>query len=122
MYVRSPAGFVRRSDTKYDAQATDLKVHITNKITQSKEDHFYNFTQLGESLVRDLGLPPDYLDTYVRPRAQAVSRFLFHTTRVQPKPPAHFPGRWHLFGVDWLLDRAGKLHLLEVSDGLFVDV
>ena len=32
---------------------------------------------------------------------------------MQPTPPAHVPGRFHLFGIDWLLDGEGKLHLLE---------
>jgi len=106
-------GFVRKSDKQYDVHSKDLNVHITNKVTQSKEEHFFNFTMLGKELHRELGLPADHLDTYVRPRAKAVTRFLFQTTLVQPQPPRHVPGRFHLFGIDWLLDAKGKLHLLE---------
>lgn len=106
-------GFVRKSDKTYDVHSKDLNVHITNKVTQSKEEHFFNFSTLGQELHRELGLPADHLDTYVRPRAKAVTRFLFQTTLVQPQPPRHVPGRFHLFGIDWLLDAKGKLHLLE---------
>jgi hypothetical protein len=106
-------GFVRKSDRTYDVHSKDMNVHITNKVTQSKEEHFFNFTKLGYELHRELGLPADHLDTYVRPRAKQVTRFLFQTTLVQPQPPRHVPGRFHLFGIDWLLDAKGKLHLLE---------
>jgi len=106
-------GFVRKSDKVYSETARDMNVHITNKITQSRDDHFFNFTTLAWSLHHESGLPRDHVDAYVRPRAQNVSRFLFHTARVQAKPPAHVPGRFHLFGIDWLLDSAGQLHLLE---------
>jgi hypothetical protein len=82
-------GFVRKSDKPYDAAAKDMNVHITNKISQSKEDHFFNFSTLAASLHAEMNLPLDHLARYVRPRAQNVSRFLFHTARVQPKPPAH---------------------------------
>jgi hypothetical protein len=106
-------GFVRKSDKVFDLGSKDLNVHITNKVTQSKEEHFFNFTTLGNELHRELGLPLDHLDKYVRPRAKAVTRFLFQTTLVQPKPPRHVPGRFHLFGIDWMLDAKGQLHLLE---------
>ena len=106
-------GFVRKSDKVYDADARDLNVHITNKVTQSKAEHFFNFSYLAHSLHADMGLPRDYLDRHVRPRMQAVSRFMFETARAAKHPPNHNPGRWHLFGVDWMLDAAGKLHLLE---------
>ena len=106
-------GFVRKSDRPYDIHSKDLNVHITNRITQSKEEHFFNFSTLGRELNRELGLPIDHLDKYVRPRAMNVTRFLFQTSLVQPQPPRHVAGRFHLFGIDWLLDAKGNLHLLE---------
>jgi hypothetical protein len=106
-------GFVRKSDKRFTLESKDLNVHITNKASQSKDEHFFNFSTLAHELHREHGLPLDHMDKYVRTRAQAVTRFMFHTTLIQPNPPRHVPGRFHLFGIDWLLDSKGKLHLLE---------
>lgn len=106
-------GFVRKSDRKFDLNAKDLNVHITNKVSQSKDEHFFNFDTLGKELHTELGLPLDHLSRVVVPKAKKISRFLFQSTLIQQKPPRHVAGRFHLFGIDWMLDSQGELHLLE---------
>lgn len=51
--------------------------------------------------------------TDLREHLKKVTRFIFQVAKVQPKPLSRFPGRFHLFGIDWLLDAKGKVHLLE---------
>lgn len=105
-------GFIRKSDTVFTGNVKDKKQHITNLITQNGKDHFFNFTFLGEALKEEMGFGDDYINK-LRDYCKKVSLFLFQTARVQPKPLAHFPGRYHVFGIDWVIDSSGGIHLLE---------
>jgi len=105
-------GFVRKSDTVYDENDKRTTVHVTNSINQKKTNHFFSFEELGDELKREMGFPSDYLNR-AREHMKMVSMYVFKTTDVQPKPPRKFPGRFHLFAIDWLIDSDGNLHLLE---------
>jgi hypothetical protein len=105
-------GFVRKSDKPYNLSDTRTTVHVTNSVLQDKDNHFFSFDQMAASLTGELGFSPGYLER-MRDYMKRVSLFVFKTTEAQKKPLSRFPGRFHLFAVDWLIDAEGRVHLLE---------
>jgi len=106
-------GFIRRSETKYATASTkDRKAHITNIQGQDSKDHFLNFTDLGKELEKELGFEKDFISK-IRDHMKRASVYVFKTTDTQKKSLSRFPGRWHIFGVDWMIDVNGTVHLLE---------
>jgi len=105
-------GFVRKSDTKYSEHSRKKNTHVTNAVSQSSKDHFFNFTYLNHALHQEMAFPLDYISR-AREYLKRVTLYMFHTARVQPQPLGRINGRWHIFGVDWMIDQYGHIHLLE---------
>ncbi|GBG34572.1 Tubulin polyglutamylase TTLL7 [Hondaea fermentalgiana] len=105
-------GFVRKSDTRYSRDTKNTKVHVTNAGSQSKVNHFFSFDEMAEELSREMDFPPEYL-ARAREYMKKVSLYVFKTTDVQNKKLKRVPGRFHLFAIDWLIDKLGNVHLLE---------
>eukprot|EP00514_Thraustochytrium_sp_LLF1b_P009613 CAMPEP_0184545674 /NCGR_PEP_ID=MMETSP0199_2-20130426/4461_1 /TAXON_ID=1112570 /ORGANISM="Thraustochytrium sp., Strain LLF1b" /LENGTH=646 /DNA_ID=CAMNT_0026939995 /DNA_START=75 /DNA_END=2015 /DNA_ORIENTATION=+ len=105
-------GFVRKSDTKYDENDSRATVHITNSVKQKRANHFFSFEDMARDLQNDMGFSPGYLDR-ARDYMKKVSTFIFKTTETNKKPLSRFPGRFHLFAIDWVIDSSGQIHLLE---------
>ena len=106
-------GFVRRSATAYSSTSLNDKLaHITNHASQSSDDHFASFGALEQALASEMGFAPDYLRTTFSRRAKAVTNFVFQSARTRLKRRA---GAYMLFGLDWMIDRSGGVHLLEAN-------
>lgn len=106
-------GFVRRSANKYSSDNLDNKlIHITNVDAQegAAEDHFWGFPTLERALASELGFPSDYMRTTFRARTKHVTNFVFQAGRARFKRRA---GSYMLFGLDWMIDARGGVHLLE---------
>ena len=119
-------GFVRRSEHAYSLEGSDLtdaKAHITNDFSQSSENHFFSFEQLGEILMKEsmnratgYRFPPDYFDRVFRPRVMRITNYLLHTAmdRSGHKIEAR-PGRYQFFALDLMIDADGHVFLLEAN-------
>eukprot|EP00924_Labyrinthula_sp_SR-Ha-C_P004814 maker-scaffold_1-snap-gene-13.39-mRNA-1 protein AED:0.04 eAED:0.04 QI:81/0/0.5/1/1/1/2/0/645 len=107
-------GFVRKADVVYNPNESNKNAHITNAIGQSTKDHFFNFDQLSELLFNEPGskFPKNFM-TLKRPYLKKVTRFMFETIRTQENKIRKKNGRFHLFGVDWIVDSDQNIHLLE---------
>ena len=106
-------GFVRRSANAYSTSALgDKLAHITNHESQSSDDHFCGFDALEAALVVEQRFAPDYVRTTFTRRAKAVTNFVFQAARARLQRRA---GAFMLFGLDWMIDRAGGVHLLEAN-------
>lgn len=105
-------GFARKSDTVYNPDDKRTTVHVTNSVLQKKDNHFFNFAEIASELTRELGFPTSYIER-AREYMKRVSLYVFKTTDVQDKKLSRFPGRFHVFAIDWLIDQEGSIHLLE---------
>ena len=105
-------GFVRKSDTKYDKESTNKKAHITNAGSQSSKNHLFDFKQMLHALDEGSESSAPSIDE-LRDKLNKISEFVWRTTSTQTKKLSSNPGRFHLFGIDFVLDAKGRVHLLE---------
>jgi hypothetical protein len=103
-------GFVRRSANKYSSDVNDKLAHVTNIEAQTSEDHFMGFDDLQKSLHQELNFAPDYLVKVFEPRVKRITNYVFQAARARLKRKI---GAYQLFGLDWMIDRKGNMHLLE---------
>jgi len=106
-------GFIRRSATAYSSDALgDKLAHITNAEAQDSDDHFAGFDFLQKALSEELNFPPDYMSRTFKSRTKHVTNFVFQAARAKLKRRT---GAFMLFGLDWMVDRSGGVHLLEAN-------
>lgn len=103
-------GFVRRSGNKYTTNVNDQLAHITNLAAQKSADHFWGFDTLEQALTKELNFAPDYMKTTFAKHAKLVTNYVFQAARDRLK---RREGAYALFGLDWMIDRSGGIHLLE---------
>ena len=125
-------GFARRAmgpytmdpENNWKTKGTSM-AHFTNIGRQdlssaSKADgerHFMEFAELSTGLLRS-GFPENYLRDKFRPLAEKATLFAIHAymktykdTRAEAMEKKG--GQWQLFGIDFIIDSSGGVHLLE---------
>lgn len=104
-------GFVRRSNQPYNVSSADRNIHVTNANTQQKDaSYYFNFDQMAESIHQELKLPRNYFDVEVRPKLKHYTKFIFKSAGIR-----RVPGRFHIVGIDWMLDSSGRVYLIEAN-------
>jgi len=107
-------GFARLAERPFALDSAeslaDAKIHVTNAVRQTSDRPFLGFDKLARRLTVEHGLPADFLDVKFRPRAREVSKMLVHAAGTERRR-----GRFQVFAMDWLIDRRGGVHLLEVN-------
>jgi len=106
-------GFIRRSATPYSSDSLgDKLAHITNAEAQDSDDHFAGFDFLQQALASELNFPPNYVSRTFKARTKHVTNFVFQSARSKVKRRV---GAFMLFGLDWMMDKRGGVHLLEAN-------
>lgn len=97
-------GLVRRANLPYNTSLfSNRNIHITNAKTQNRLDQYY--FNLNEILSNLLISPEKIIE-----KMKSLSKVLFLSSNAHS-----YEGRFHLFGIDWMLDEKFNLYLLEVN-------
>jgi len=113
-------GFARKAANKYNSDTSDVNAHITNAVSQTSEDHFYEFSRLQDALHRGSGFPPDFMEDNFREHAIKVQKFVFHASR--QFMTFRKKGVYQIFALDWIIDDDGGIHMLEANSNPLVTV
>lgn len=121
-------GIVRRADEPYNASSSEPKAHITNLGHMglgrlAHKDHFWSYGRLAKALSSERGFAPGHLQRVVEGQMKRGSLFALQTMRSRRGTPpltrsrSHHgsPGTWQVFGLDWILDTAGRASLIECN-------
>jgi len=112
-------GYVSVSSTVYDPASTDPLVHITNvKGQEDDPTHYRTFEAVQSELHAQYRFPEDYMTgSFLKQTARgsvfaAMAQFKTQRGGFATKPRL---GYFHLFAADWVVDRNGRVHLLEFN-------
>lgn len=109
-------GVVRRSKHKFTLKSNDRSIHIMNTRDQTYDDHLFGFDALHKALQEEMGLPANHFSQAIAPQLNLVAKFLVATQFTVRVRGFRFPrGRYQVFALDWVLDRAGNVHFLEAN-------
>jgi len=112
-------GFARVSARAFSIADEDPMAHITNAHGQeATSGHFRTFDSLPGELAAAYGWPADYFARTFREHVdKAVRLAVLAQFKTSFGAFAHKPraGIMHVFAADWVIDTAGKAHLLELN-------
>lgn len=117
-------GYIRTSSSAYSLEKEsmhDLFIHLTNTAIQ-KENASYNrfeeanqlsFPMFQDILSSEHGCAPDYLESTLLPRIYQIILLVFSS--VKSSLNHNQPFSYELFGLDFMIDHAFIVSLIEVN-------
>ncbi|XP_064642143.1 uncharacterized protein LOC135496646 isoform X2 [Lineus longissimus] len=117
-------GYIRLSCHKYCKDSTDLTTHLTNQFIQKKdplykdvkEDTVINMAQfndyINEKHMEQKGLEKDWVKNTCTKQMQRIMLHLFNSVRHKLTAKVGF---FELYGLDFMIDDAMKVWLIEVN-------